>query len=208
MKKIMIICVVLVGTYLQRTNAVSESTKSASDSKETFAQVMKAAKANNVQAQYDVCDFYFTGIGVPQSYDEAFQWCYKAALRDHAAAQAYIGHMYSQGDGVAVDQNKSVEWLRKGADLGNGTAQFSLGVKYCYNNQVVPLRYEVCYALLSVAMQNGEHALAEAARNMHEKAMSEREINMGKNLAKEMEKPKNVLNALDQFESTHPLIKK
>ncbi len=208
MKKAVMIFGMLVGAHFQQANATSEATKSTSHNKEHFAQVMKIAKTNNAQAQYDVCDFYFNGIGVQQSYDEAFQWCYKAALQDHAAAQAYIGHMYSQGDGVPADQNKSVEWLRKGADLGGGTAQLSLGVKYCYKNQVVPLRYEVCYALLSVAMQNDEKALAEAARNMHEKDMSEREINMGKNLAKEMEKPKNVLNALDQFESTHPLPQK
>ncbi len=208
MKKVMMIFGMVVGAHFQQANATSEATKSASHNKEHFAQVMEAAKANNAQAQYNVCSSYYEGVGVRQSYNEAFQWCYKAGLQDHAAAQAFIGLMYSHGNGVDKDQNKAVEWLRKGADLGSGTAQYSLGERYCYANQVVPLRNEVCYALLSVAMQNGEHALAEAARNIHEKDMSEREINMGKNLAKEMEKPKNVLNALDHFESTNPLPQK
>ena len=43
------------------------------------------------------------GLGVPQSYAEAFKWFHLAADQGIAVAQATVGQMYADGEGVLQD---------------------------------------------------------------------------------------------------------
>jgi TPR repeat protein len=75
---------------------------------------------------------YF-GIGVSQSYAEAFVWFSKAADAGHAEAQFHVALCFEDGDGVKPDQVQAVEWYRKSAIGGFAKAQNNLAI--CYRDE-------------------------------------------------------------------------
>jgi TPR repeat protein len=74
-------------------------------------------------------DFYF-GIGVPQSYAEAFARFSKAAAAGHAEAQFHVALCFEDGDGVKLDQVQATEWYQKSAMAGFAKAQNNLAICY------------------------------------------------------------------------------
>lgn len=190
-------------SYLHSVSAVSEETQQA-DMDDAFRDLIKTAETGDIGAQVKVCDAYYNGDGIEKSWGQAFQWCYKAALQNNSYAQTMIAYMYSWGEGVDRNQDKANEWTRKGANSGNITAQFSLGQEYCSKARTMQSQYPICYALLSLAVKVRSGLVGDKL-NMTTKEMNEDEIEEGKNLAEEMAKPNNLLNAIDEYEKNHQI---
>jgi TPR repeat protein len=78
------------------------------------------------KSQVALGNCYYSGYGVPQSYDKAI-YLYQRAI-DHGSAQAYssLGSCYLLGHGVPMDEYKAVAFLQKGADKGDATSQVCL----------------------------------------------------------------------------------
>ena len=67
---------------------------------EEFQLYKDAAKAGDVDAQYNVGYCYENGEGVEQNYSEAAKWYRKAAEQGLSAAQHGLGFLYAYGQGV------------------------------------------------------------------------------------------------------------
>ena len=70
-----------------------------------------AADQGDAQGQYNLGDFYYSGIGVAQDYAEARRLLLSAAEQHHAHAFHSLGTMSVQGAGVPVDYVEAHKWL-------------------------------------------------------------------------------------------------
>ncbi|MBE0442436.1 sel1 repeat family protein [Psychrobacter sp. FME13] len=75
------------------------------------------------RGQNDLGSLYYSGRGVKEDYDKAFELYTKAAAQGEALAQFNLGEMYYYGDSVSQDYNKAYEWYQKAADQGYQDAQ-------------------------------------------------------------------------------------
>ena len=66
-----------------------------SDSAEAAKWCRKAAEQGDVEAQYDLGLYYYSGRGVKEDLVEAVKWYRMAAEQGHAEAQYKIGWCYS-----------------------------------------------------------------------------------------------------------------
>lgn len=194
MKKIIFIFVFF--SVISPVNYADESPYGNYDGETIFELTMNDARAGDASAQYKICNFYYNGKGVQKSYEMAFEWCYKAAKLNHPSALAFVGGMYAVGEGVKENREEAQSWFRRAANLGNGTALYNLGDMYS-----VYRKYDISYALFSLAMERGEKKLAEAARDIDIPEMSEQKIKSGKTLAEKLKTSKNFLKTLDEYEN-------
>ncbi len=75
-------------------------------------------------------DRFCYGIGVDQSFEEAF-WSYqKAALKGLPAAMYRLGCMYESGHGTQQSFKKAYMWYDKAALRGDRDAMAALGFLY------------------------------------------------------------------------------
>lgn len=79
------------------------------------------------EAQQKLASFYWSGLGVEQSDQLAFNWASKAAAQDNAEAFVLLAKLYFSGRAVAVDSKHAVELLARAAELGNRQAEEMLG---------------------------------------------------------------------------------
>lgn len=185
-------------SLLSPVNHADESSYGSYDDKTVFELTMNDALAGDAKAQYKICNFYYDGQGAEKSYEKAFEWCGKAAKLNYPPAQAFVGGMYAAGEGVREDRTEAHNWYRKAANLGNGTALFNLASRYAAHK-----KYDISYAIYSLAMIHGEKKLAEAARDVDLSEMNEMQITLGNVLARKLERSKNFLETLDEYEALH-----
>ncbi|NYR10865.1 tetratricopeptide repeat protein [Psychrobacter sp. BI730] len=88
-----------------------------------LSQIQTSANQGDPSAQYSLGLKYYSGEGVSQSYNKAFEWYQKAAMQNHAMAQSNIGQMYYYGFGIPKNQVKAYDWFKKSAYQGNDKAQ-------------------------------------------------------------------------------------
>lgn len=158
------------------------------------------ANQGNVNAQTMLGAMYEGGIGVAQDYKAAVRWYRLAADQGNAIAQLNLGMLCDSGRGVPQDYKEAAKWFRLAAAQGFPRAQYNLGVMYG-NGQGVPQSRVMAYALYSMATageSSGAHN-ASANRAALEKVMRAAEIEAARALVRELEKPQNFLNALDQY---------
>lgn len=104
-----------------------------------FVWLADRAKADKVEAQYQLGECYAKGYGIKQNYHKAVFWYKKAAEKGHLAAQQKLIHLqeilgdsYYYGVGAAQDYAEAVKWYRQAAEAGYDWAEYSLGD--CYAN--------------------------------------------------------------------------
>ncbi|MGU9958084.1 MAG: tetratricopeptide repeat protein [Arenicellales bacterium WSBS_2016_MAG_OTU3] len=81
----------------------------------------KAAEQGHDEAQNDLGDMYYNGIGVAQDYKAAVEWYSKVGEQGIAEAQHSLGEMYEQGLGVAQDNIRAYMWFNLAASNGADT---------------------------------------------------------------------------------------
>jgi len=69
------------------------------------------AEQGDVDAQDNLGNMYYRGMGVPENYAEAAKWYRKAAEQGDASAQSSLGQMYVFGEGVPQDFVQGYKWL-------------------------------------------------------------------------------------------------
>lgn len=94
------------------------------------------AKQGDPNAQFGLGLFYYDGIFVPQSYEEANYWFLLAADQGFAPAQYNMGNAYSNGLGVAQNDEMAVHWWRQAADQGFSPAQYNLATALMHGRGV------------------------------------------------------------------------
>jgi len=113
------------------------------------------AAQGNAEAQATVGMIYEEGLGVKQSFAEAFKWYRLAAAQENTAAQNNLGLMYESGAGVPQDYVEAVRWYRLAAAQGYGQAQFNLGSMYS-NGLGVTQDYVQAHIWFNLAGASGE----------------------------------------------------
>lgn len=85
-----------------------------------------AIKYDEVAAQFELANAYYTGKGVTKNIDKAIKWYRKVAAKGYAVAQHNLGVIY----GVREDYLKAAKWYRKAAEQGDVRAQNNLADLY------------------------------------------------------------------------------
>ncbi len=85
-----------------------------------------AVKHDEVAAQFELANAYYTGNGVTKNIDKAIKWYRKVAAKGYAVAQHNLGVIY----GVQEDYLKAAKWYRKAAEQGDVRAQNNLADLY------------------------------------------------------------------------------
>ena len=101
---------------------------------EAFQWVEELAKNGEMQAQYELGNYYNKGKGVAQDLTMAASWYQASAKQGYAPAQNNLGDCYKNGTGVEKDEVKAVALYIKAAEQGDAAAQNSLG--NCYENGI------------------------------------------------------------------------
>jgi TPR repeat protein len=70
------------------------------------------ALSGNSQAQFEMGERFFQGLGVPKDYSEAAAWFQQAAHKGHPKAQRILAMMFFLGRGVAADPAEAYKWIQ------------------------------------------------------------------------------------------------
>lgn len=74
------------------------------------------AERGDAEAQLNLGNMYYKGLGVTQDYAEAMKWYGKAADQGNAEAQLNVGFMYEEGQGVQQNFVLAYMWMSLAAD--------------------------------------------------------------------------------------------
>lgn len=104
----------------------------------------KAARHNQIEAQYRYGMALLEGKGVVQDYKTAFYWLEKAAQLGQAQAQDALGDMYNSGIAINRDIERAYLWFNLAAAQGLEAAAASrdLVVKLLTPNQIAAMQAE------------------------------------------------------------------
>ena len=69
------------------------------------------AERGDAEAQLNLGNMYYKGLGVTQDYAEAMKWYSKAAEQGNAEAQLDVGVMFKEGQGVQQDFVSAHMWM-------------------------------------------------------------------------------------------------
>lgn len=93
-------------------------------------QTRREAEQGNAQAQYDLGEAYFKGLGVTRSNIEAMKWYRKAAEQGHGNAQYRVGQLYGGYGGIITDEIEQAAWFYLSRSNG------STGDAYIYQDKL------------------------------------------------------------------------
>ena len=95
-------------------------------------ELLARAKANDVQAIYEVANAYYLGKGVEENDAKAFALFNKVIALDPDFAKVYshIGRCYEKGWGTAVNLDKAIEAYTTGANLNSPGCHYYLALAY------------------------------------------------------------------------------
>ncbi len=147
------------------------------DRKQAEAWYQKAAAQGHKDAQYELAEMYFTGLGIPLNYPEAKKWYLKAAEQGHAASQLRLGFLFAEKhfEGLTADLVEAEKWFTKAAEQDVKDSRFRLGNFYISYTQPPDL-------------VNGRLWLQRAADSGHHTAM----YDLGRLLVKQKETAKGI----------------
>lgn len=80
------------------------------------------AMAGDAQAQFEMGERFFQGIGVERQHEHAAGWFYMAAMQGHTKAQTNLAMMCFLGRGVPADPAEAFKWAFLAARRGGEDA--------------------------------------------------------------------------------------
>ena len=78
------------------------------------AALQEKAESGDADAQFQLGDCYFFGLGVKRDLVEGASWYRKAAEAGQMKAQFNLGGCFHEGMGVEPDLMAAIRWWRKG----------------------------------------------------------------------------------------------
>ena len=150
----------------------------------------RAAQKGLAPAQYAIAGLYEKGIGVAQNIKTATFWYEQAARQGNVSAMYELALIKAVGKEESRDLETALHWFYRSANLGLKDSQFNLGLLY-HQGEGVPQSLVESYKWFSLAAQNGD-VDAEKKRNEVAAAMSNADLDAGKNLIEkwQIKKPK------------------
>jgi TPR repeat protein len=102
----------------------------ANDDHLAFEWFKKSSAQTNSEGQFWLGYCYYNGIGVEQSYSEAFSEFFKAAGQRMPDAMFWLAHFYFEGIGAPKNDALAFEWLMKSVEGGCDDGYLMLGDLY------------------------------------------------------------------------------
>ena len=90
----------------------------------------RIADFRDMDAQFLMGQFYYSGKGVGVDFSEAAAWYHKAAVQCHAEAQVSLAEMFRTGRGVPESAVEAVRWYKRAAQQSHVRAQWRLALCY------------------------------------------------------------------------------
>ena len=101
------------------------------DEKKAMALMLPLAENGFTEAQAEMANAYYDGIGVEKDFARAAFWAKKSEEQGDAFGQFILGIMLCNGDGgFDQDYAEAFMLLKKSAEAGNAKGQNSLGILY------------------------------------------------------------------------------
>jgi|GEM_PF-6986567 len=98
-----------------------------------FSAVEEQAGNGNHYAEYVLATYYFDGVIVAKSDEEALMYYYRSAEGGYAPAQHMIGGFYHKGlGGLEQNDQAAFAWSIRAAVQGFAPAEFNVGISYLY----------------------------------------------------------------------------
>jgi hypothetical protein len=124
-------------------------------------ELMKLAEGNDAAAEHQLAKMYGTGIGVPVSPTEEYNWLQRAARHGNVEAQYELGVALREGRGTVQDFDEARKWLQRAAESGSARAQYALGHMY-RTGMGIPVDSIRAYVWFNVAAAQGVSGAASA----------------------------------------------
>lgn len=90
--------------------------------REALRACEQAASQGELQAAYELGEYYYDGRRTPRDLTKALQWFEQASLRGHALAQHRLGVMFFRGEGVPANNVQAYVVLKMSAVNGEDDA--------------------------------------------------------------------------------------
>jgi TPR repeat protein len=92
---------------------------------DALAACEQAAQNGDLQAEYELGEFYYDGKRAPRDLERALTWFERASLQGHAPAQYRLGMMFFNGEGVPASNVQAYIVLKMAAVNGSDEAMDS-----------------------------------------------------------------------------------
>lgn len=92
------------------------------DLPEALAACQQAAQAGDLEAEFELGEFYYDGKRAPRDLAQALNWFEQASLQGHAQAQYRLGVMFYRGEGVPANNVQAYIVLKMAAVNGSEDA--------------------------------------------------------------------------------------
>lgn len=111
---------------VDRLKAIEAELREETKAKADFQALLEKARNGDINAQYQLGSWYYTGEKVEKDKKMACEWFRKAAEKGHMEAQFSLGSAYANGEGVPKDKEIACKWFRKAATQGSVHAKDEL----------------------------------------------------------------------------------
>jgi FOG: TPR repeat, SEL1 subfamily len=98
-----------------------------------WSEIVRLAKQDNAEAQWQLGEYYRLGNFVPFSLEESEYWCKRAADNGSGEAQCYLGYLYKY-DPTKKDKTLSDYWYQKAFEQGEPEALCEFATRRLHTN--------------------------------------------------------------------------
>ncbi len=124
------------------------------DEKQALEYYSRAAKAGDVESQYEMGYRNLYGRGTPQNKEYAIGWLQIASSNGHLKARSVLAQVQQQNTGYSDRELRITKVTHEAAKAGSAKAQYNLGVMYEYGKGV-PQNDDEAYQWYWKAAGNG-----------------------------------------------------
>lgn len=107
----------LTAAEVARANAIN------SNNKDAFERALWEADHGNIQAMYQVGQYYEFGKGVEKNYAQAMRWYKSAFFTGEKYGAVAVGNLYENGLGVEKNLKKALSWYKRGSAVNEPGAR-------------------------------------------------------------------------------------
>lgn len=119
----------------------------------------RLSAAGDSQAQYDLSQMYFQGIGTLKSIEQGWMWINRAADRGNIQAMLELGVRYQVSSSLENAEEIAFLWFQKAAMAGSPVGQYNLARLYESGKQT-PVDLVRAYVWMSLSNKGGNPTAA------------------------------------------------
>lgn len=146
----------------------------------------RLSAAGNSQAQYDLSQMYFQGIGAPKSIEQGWIWMNRAADGGNVQAMLELGVRYQASTSLENGEEMAFLWFQKAAMAGSPVGQYNLARLYEFGKQM-PVDLVNAYVWMSLSKKSGNPTAAPDVKALKAR-LSPEEVASGDQMIQELKK--------------------